>query len=400
MELLLQPLDTLFFKGSRPFDAGETLYAECLFPPAPSTLQGMVRTAILERFCVSVSQYSAGKCGSCPKQGSCEVPEVVGAPGSSVPGTLDLRGPYLVRQDGQAPAGVVRYFAAPADLLVARGASGELSTCTTAPDGLVECDLGRLRLPPAVPGSAPALWITEGGLMAYLAGEEVSLDDVLWQPGELGQVLIEENKVGIGQDKDTKATVEGLLYSLSMMRLADGYGLGVTVAGVPAEMAPALNGSLLRLGGEGRMVTCEIRETTPAVGKQSDKCLKSIAEKKRLRVVLLQPGKFGGSWLPTCTTSLSRGEPGAVEWLWEPALPGRNIKLRIVSARIEKPRWLGGWDLANNCSRSLQACVPAGSVYYCEIEDGDTEDLAALHMAKIGEDAQSGYGQVALGVWI
>ena len=43
----LDPLDTLFFKGSEPMVAGQNHEARTVFPPMPSTLIGAIRTAIL-----------------------------------------------------------------------------------------------------------------------------------------------------------------------------------------------------------------------------------------------------------------------------------------------------------------------------------------------------------------
>jgi CRISPR-associated protein Cmr3 len=42
------PLDTLFFRDGRPFNAGETVWLESLFPPSGRTLQGVIRSAIIE----------------------------------------------------------------------------------------------------------------------------------------------------------------------------------------------------------------------------------------------------------------------------------------------------------------------------------------------------------------
>src|SRR5258708_36265131 len=46
MRLFLEPTEPLLFRTGRPFDAGESSYAETLFPPTPETLQGAIRAAI------------------------------------------------------------------------------------------------------------------------------------------------------------------------------------------------------------------------------------------------------------------------------------------------------------------------------------------------------------------
>src|SRR2546421_12921086 len=46
MRLFLEPTETLLFRTGRPFNAGESSYADTIFPPTPETLQGAVRAAI------------------------------------------------------------------------------------------------------------------------------------------------------------------------------------------------------------------------------------------------------------------------------------------------------------------------------------------------------------------
>ena len=45
--LIIQPMDTLFFRGSEPMEAGENHQVDTMFPPVPSTIIGAIRTAVL-----------------------------------------------------------------------------------------------------------------------------------------------------------------------------------------------------------------------------------------------------------------------------------------------------------------------------------------------------------------
>ena len=47
--LVIQPMDTLFFRGSEPMEAGENHQVDTMFPPAPSTIIGAIRTTILSQ---------------------------------------------------------------------------------------------------------------------------------------------------------------------------------------------------------------------------------------------------------------------------------------------------------------------------------------------------------------
>src|SRR5690348_5017352 len=46
MRIFLEPTEPLLFRTGRSFDAGESGFAETLFPPTPETLQGAIRAAI------------------------------------------------------------------------------------------------------------------------------------------------------------------------------------------------------------------------------------------------------------------------------------------------------------------------------------------------------------------
>lgn len=45
MIIEMKPLDTLFFRDSKPFSRGEDTWADTIFPPYPSTVYGALRTA-------------------------------------------------------------------------------------------------------------------------------------------------------------------------------------------------------------------------------------------------------------------------------------------------------------------------------------------------------------------
>jgi len=55
----IDPVDTLFFKGTESMVAGENHEADTMFPPMPTTLTGSVRTAILRQNNIPPSDYIA-----------------------------------------------------------------------------------------------------------------------------------------------------------------------------------------------------------------------------------------------------------------------------------------------------------------------------------------------------
>ncbi len=46
MRIFIEPTEPLLFRSGRPFDAGESNFAESIFPPTPETMQGAIRAMI------------------------------------------------------------------------------------------------------------------------------------------------------------------------------------------------------------------------------------------------------------------------------------------------------------------------------------------------------------------
>jgi CRISPR-associated protein Cmr3 len=46
MRIFIEPTEPLLFRTGRSFDAGESNFAESIFPPTPETLQGAIRAMI------------------------------------------------------------------------------------------------------------------------------------------------------------------------------------------------------------------------------------------------------------------------------------------------------------------------------------------------------------------
>lgn len=56
--------------------------------------------------------------------------------------------------------------------------------------------------------------------------------------------------------------------------------------------------------------------------------------------------------------------------------------------------------MAAHQPRAVQSLIPAGSVFYCEIDDADTQTaINALHNIQIGKDQHLGRGHIAVGLW-
>ena len=143
------------------------------------------------------------------------------------------------------------------------------------------------------------------------------------------------------------------------------------------------------LGGEGRIV--HWRKTNLNFPNCPDEVKTSIenksVEKSFCRLILLTPAYFKKGYLPT--------------WLCN--LEGVTATVKAVAC--ERPVTLSGWDYKGRQPKATKRYVPAGAVYFLELE-GTPESrekwLEAIWMKNVSDDEQSrrdGFGLAALGVW-
>ncbi len=369
------PVDTLFFRDGRPFSARSAPQEDVgsLFPPHPATVAGAVRAAL------ALCNGWSGR-GRWPM----ELDRVLGN-GPDDLGTLSLAGPFLLR--GGRPL-----FRAPRHLLGSRpgepvGAEEWEPRALVRPGCEVMCDLGdAVRLPRVPRTGVPQMdddvhdlrvgsdcWLTASGLKAVLRGEVPPQTDIV--PRQ--KLWHEERRTGLQRDRTTRTAAEGMLYSTRHVRLERGVSLGVQVAGVPGSWTRPF-GRLVPLGGESRLAEC--REW--GSGLVFDTPLDSIKTTRRVALVALTPLDIA-----------------------EHATPGGTLTdfagVRIVSACLDRPQRIGGWNSLERRPLPMRSVLPPGSTLFCEIPDPRRFEaaVAAAGLPHIGSRTKWGFGLVAPGVW-
>jgi CRISPR-associated protein Cmr3 len=378
MRLFLEPTEPLLFRTGRPFDAGESGFAETLFPPTPETMQGAVRTAI-------ASYWDSSK----TIEEVFNDPDLTNLIGSRKLGygRFRITGLSLGRRRGDGK--IERLFPAPAHLLTIDNKRDKPDRLLLKPQklGYMRCsDLAensyylfpKEALEPEGKREPFEDWLTESGLEKVLRSH-LQLEEDEIAPEE--KILSRESRLGIGMDNARKTTKEGLLYQTQVIRLQPDYGFVVDIrlrdpakeldtpyfeSFVEDDQTQRLlklhDGGWVMLGGERRMARFEVLPTTT-----------STLEKKRGKLLYLAtPAALDGGWLPD------------------------TFSTPPITAAIDHYKSIGGWELnptnAGGNSKTMRRCVPAGSVYFFENPVEVTQPLTNYGM-------EIGYGITYAGEW-
>ena len=361
------PLDTWFFRDGTPFTAQSAPQEDVgsLFPPYPPTLVGALRAALAR-----ANGWDGA--GRWPPQ----LCEVLGD-GPEDLGVLAFAGPFLLR-DGQP------LFQAPRHLLGENREDRWRTAAFLRPGRLVDCDLGRVRLPefPDVGRDAGTLktaddvWLTPLGMNAVLRGQLPGTDDVVssrsvWSP---------EFRIGLERDKAMRTANEGMLYSSRHIRPGRTISLGMRVSGLPEEWTRQALRDLAPLGGESR-----VAELTPWSGDlHLAPPLDVITKTRQVSLIAVSPLDL--------ETESYRGQK---------AVPGLG-GVRVVSACLERPQRVGGWDSLGRRPQAVRSVLRPGSVLFCEIVDLEEFEAAVAlgnGTVQVGSRQEWGFGLAALGVW-
>lgn len=120
--------------------------------------------------------------------------------------------------------------------------------------------------------------------------------------------------------------------------------------------------------------------------------------------MLATPGLFEAGWHPDFLKPVRSGDPSAP---LEGAVPGTQVKVRLVGACVERWKPISGWSLEHGKRgpKPVRRLVPAGSVYFFEVVEGDASQLADRWLKTVcttadeGQAARDGFGLALWGVW-
>lgn len=343
--LRLDPIDSLFFRGGRPFGPATRAVSGL---PKPQTVAGALRTSMLRAAGIDLALI-----GSRIRSGLSfgEAAEACGDVGAAI-GSVRFRGPWL-GHDGSL------MYPVPATLR--REEEG---------GPIVRLDPLRDMLPgwqPRQSGMKP-LWskyrqrlkripgcITECGMVRYRAGSTPRSDDIV--PAD--KLYGFDDRTGIGLDSDRGVAADGMIYAVRHLVLCPGVNLFVEVSGsADALLLFPEEGTLLPLGGEGRRVVAypvkrksNADNLTPQVGMDGQ------------LIIFTTPALLNG-WCPD--------------------------SLKPIAAAVPGYEAVSGWDLARGGPKPNRFAVCAGTVFFVESVPGTSA---------LSRDSELGWGSYLAGYW-
>jgi CRISPR-associated protein Cmr3 len=346
--LFLEPVDVWLFRDGKPFSANDDHFADSIFPPLPTVVQGAIR-----------SHYLVTEKVPLAKANRSEIARKVG----TATNFLDLRikGPFLCK-------GRELYFPLPADVVLDKvnGKFHALKPAARSAGTLTNSSTPMLLQSDCEPGKFEAGYISRATMATYLEGKPFEVDKA--------DLFERESRIGIARNDASRVTQPGALYEVRYIRMFDGAGLYVEFSGLPNWK---IDQGVMRIGGEGhaaRFRQVALSSALPAPRITS----------RRFKLVLLTPTYFEGGWQPKD---------------WNSHFTGGKVTLQ--AAALNRYLSAGGYDWAKDEHKPALRYVPAGSVYYfsadadVKLKNGWLCDVSP-EGAPLG---QIGFGQVLAGTW-
>lgn len=302
------PLDTLFFRGSTPMEAGQNV-AVSMFPPPVSVIEGSFRTAFLLQKGISPEDYASGKDTSAN--------EIIGNPSEKAAFEVSS---ILIKKNGQFYAKVPVSWYLDSEKKPKEKTDYIGKTIVEAKrnqkfldDMFVMSSSESLPFAQAKENAQPLgnIWVSIDFINS--ARKVLEENDFLLQ----NEILAFEQRTGIALDS-SKHTVEGQLYSASHIRLLDGVSM---IVGISKEIGLKDSGKI-QLGGERKL--CSYRKI--------DFCMPEKSE------------NMGNQFL----------SPAPVEATKE------ILESLIASSKLVIT---SGWDLTKGFHKPTTSWIPAGAVF-------------------------------------
>lgn len=384
------PQAPLMFRDSRPFDAGGV--AETLPFPMPSTLAGAFRTAYGEQHEVDYRK-NGHELLSIPVAGPLLTATSLDESDQNQHSILFPAPANAVCLGNQDKATIYRLK--PIEIAV-----GEGTDLHTFEGGLQPLFLNSNSQEKPYK-DAPAFWRSEQ-MEKWLLGDSDTLDassiGINAIPTELRTHVKMQNSV---QTAEPGRLFQTLGLDMGEKRLKEknsefNYGWNKERYGFAIRSSESIEQTYRTVGGESRLAYIQpVKNLWPVCSPGLQKALNSA---NSITLTLVTPAIFENGWLPGW---LKREE------FFRGVLPGTNLKLKLRA--VANARWqaISGWAMQADKetpgrigAKPIRRAVPAGAVYWFDIEGGDRGELSKLWLQSISDyQSNDGFGLVLPGIW-
>jgi len=325
MNIEITAYDTVFFKDGKPFTMGEDTWASGIFPPPPSVLYGMLRTAYAAQNDIALNKIEEK--------------------------TKDLKitSILLKLDDG----GLL--FPYPTDLFQAKGGN-DIKLMKLKVNNIIS-NIDREKYPYVLsPNTNQKL--EDHFNNAFL--DDFSFTQNYLKANDSGIAIVNKNdivetesKIGISKDIDSNQTDEGNLYRVGMSRPKVKFIIEFANLDLQEE-------GFLKIGAESKAAHYK------TISK-SDVKLPEIND-EYVKIYLATPAIFKKGSIP--------------EFILNRKF--ESIDFELLTMSIGKPVFIGGFDMKARKPKPMKKLVPAGSVYY--LKCNNAKELAnKLHSKAISE---------------
>jgi CRISPR-associated protein Cmr3 len=370
----IRGIDPLLFRDGRPFSNEPGAFnARTLATPWPGTIAGFLRTRIGNKE-PGEWEWNQDKANKMRK--------------------IEIAGPILKLNNSLV-------FHAPADALIYKDKSDnpkvmclrprkDAMRATDIPDGIQPLDIKE----DVKPETDYNFWESQDmeEWLLYPSGDNFSV------PQNTVRGLPREERVHVEISDEMGTSQEGRLFSAQFLsfekhkweqfqkKQKDKWSL---IAKVNSE-----NGNPIgvgQLGGENRSAAVEAGEESdwPACPEELKTTFSSA---NRVKMILATPAIFAGGWKPGWLDGYSNELP--------PALKG--CKLKLIAAAVKRREPVSGWDYLHKQPKPVQWMVPAGSVYFFEIEGSPGFPVDQAWLQPVSDnplDRADGFGLALWGIW-
>ncbi|MBB5149087.1 type III-B CRISPR module-associated protein Cmr3 [Ureibacillus thermosphaericus] len=379
MNIILKPIDTFFFRNHRDFEFGSS-FIKGIFPPRLSTAYGALRSAYI---------YHHSNFNEFENESNEELKKWMGSPKEV--GEFSIKGVFLY--DGKQVI-----LPLPLDYQVLDNVEGAMGTA-------IPLEL-RKDSTPASNESHYQLFGTEKEKSSrpvdYFIPEEVFksalLDYSLEVEAEKASKWIKtEMKIGVALNRKRRTAEENMLYNMEFLRFEKDYeNAGFLVA---IQNGPSFeNVTKAKFGGEGRPWNVEVTSTN--ILDFSEKEIKVVKEQIKetgvARIILLTPAIWEYGNRPS---QWNKETNELVFKIDADTNCQRNITCKLLAVATSRPIVIGGWDIVNNRPKPRMNAIPAGTVLYVQVEEGDVDVFVDEIFGKPFTDynAHEGYGFAVCG---